>query len=243
MRRTLTTWLLGGLLALRHRLGAGRAPGRRGGTRTQATTTRPPPTSTERHRASHAPWRGRRQDVDDRRSTAGSGKRIPPPRRTRGPPASSTCRRPTRCRRDKFSFSLFRDNLDRDPKDEDISIHGVSLGYGLTQPLRALRQLRPAEPHRRRRAVPARLRERLPVRLHAVGDRARRPQARRQVRLPRTTTRATRVGLGRPRLRQDPHRRRGPRPRHRQDVVGRRPRSSPRASARRPTSTGRSATR
>ena len=32
----------------------------------------------------------------------------------------------------RFSFSLFRDNLDRDPKDEDISIHGVSLGYGLT---------------------------------------------------------------------------------------------------------------
>jgi outer membrane protein OmpA-like peptidoglycan-associated protein len=32
----------------------------------------------------------------------------------------------------RFSFQLFRDNLDRDPKDEDISIHGVSLGFGLT---------------------------------------------------------------------------------------------------------------
>lgn len=32
----------------------------------------------------------------------------------------------------KMSFSLFRDNLDRDPKDEDISIHGLSLGYGVT---------------------------------------------------------------------------------------------------------------
>jgi outer membrane protein OmpA-like peptidoglycan-associated protein len=32
----------------------------------------------------------------------------------------------------RFSFSLFRDNLDRSPKDEDISIHGVSLGYGAT---------------------------------------------------------------------------------------------------------------
>jgi outer membrane protein OmpA-like peptidoglycan-associated protein len=30
----------------------------------------------------------------------------------------------------KFSFSLFRDNLDRDPKDLDISIHGLSIGYG-----------------------------------------------------------------------------------------------------------------
>jgi outer membrane protein OmpA-like peptidoglycan-associated protein len=35
----------------------------------------------------------------------------------------------------KFSFSLFRDNLDRDPKDEDISIHGLSLGYGATDKL------------------------------------------------------------------------------------------------------------
>jgi hypothetical protein len=32
----------------------------------------------------------------------------------------------------RFSFSLFRDNLDRSPKDEDISIHGVSLGFGAT---------------------------------------------------------------------------------------------------------------
>jgi outer membrane protein OmpA-like peptidoglycan-associated protein len=32
----------------------------------------------------------------------------------------------------RFSFQLFRDNMDRDPKDEDISIHGLSLGFGLT---------------------------------------------------------------------------------------------------------------
>jgi outer membrane protein OmpA-like peptidoglycan-associated protein len=32
----------------------------------------------------------------------------------------------------RFSFQLFRDNLDRDPKDEDISIHGLSIGYGIT---------------------------------------------------------------------------------------------------------------
>jgi outer membrane protein OmpA-like peptidoglycan-associated protein len=30
----------------------------------------------------------------------------------------------------KFSFQLFRDNLDRDPKDLDASIHGLSLAYG-----------------------------------------------------------------------------------------------------------------
>jgi outer membrane protein OmpA-like peptidoglycan-associated protein len=35
----------------------------------------------------------------------------------------------------KVSFSLFRDNLDRDPKDLDLSIHGVSLGYGATDKL------------------------------------------------------------------------------------------------------------
>jgi outer membrane protein OmpA-like peptidoglycan-associated protein len=32
----------------------------------------------------------------------------------------------------KFSFQLFRDNYDRDPKDVDFSIHGLSLGVGLT---------------------------------------------------------------------------------------------------------------
>lgn len=35
----------------------------------------------------------------------------------------------------KASFSFFRDNLDRDPKDMDISIHGVTLGYGATDRL------------------------------------------------------------------------------------------------------------
>jgi hypothetical protein len=35
----------------------------------------------------------------------------------------------------KFSFSLFRDNLDRDPNDQDISIHGASLAFGATSRL------------------------------------------------------------------------------------------------------------
>lgn len=35
----------------------------------------------------------------------------------------------------KAAFSLFRDNLDRDPKDVDISIHGLSLGFGATSRL------------------------------------------------------------------------------------------------------------
>jgi outer membrane protein OmpA-like peptidoglycan-associated protein len=37
--------------------------------------------------------------------------------------------------RKKISVSLFRNNLDRDPKDEDISVHGVTLGYGATNRL------------------------------------------------------------------------------------------------------------
>lgn len=32
----------------------------------------------------------------------------------------------------KFSFQIFRDNYDRDPKDVDFSIHGLSLGIGLS---------------------------------------------------------------------------------------------------------------
>lgn len=35
----------------------------------------------------------------------------------------------------KVSVSLFRDNLDRDPKDVDASIHGVTLGFGATNKL------------------------------------------------------------------------------------------------------------
>jgi hypothetical protein len=35
----------------------------------------------------------------------------------------------------KVSFSLFRDNLDRDPKDLDLSTHGFTLAYGATSRL------------------------------------------------------------------------------------------------------------
>lgn len=35
----------------------------------------------------------------------------------------------------KASFSLFRDNFDRDPKDIDFSVHGLSVGYGATSRL------------------------------------------------------------------------------------------------------------
>lgn len=35
----------------------------------------------------------------------------------------------------KASFSFFRDNLDRDPRDVDFSIHGISIGFGATDRL------------------------------------------------------------------------------------------------------------
>jgi len=35
----------------------------------------------------------------------------------------------------RFSFSLFRDNYDRDPKGTDFSIHGFSIGYGASDRL------------------------------------------------------------------------------------------------------------
>src|SRR5262245_30013949 len=35
----------------------------------------------------------------------------------------------------RFSFQLFRDNLDRDPKNIDASIHGLSLAYGAAKGL------------------------------------------------------------------------------------------------------------
>jgi len=41
----------------------------------------------------------------------------------------------------KAAFSLFRDNLDRDPKDIDFSVHGVSLAYGLTSKLELFAQI------------------------------------------------------------------------------------------------------
>jgi len=37
--------------------------------------------------------------------------------------------------RGRLSFSLFRDNSDRDPKATDFSVHGFSLGFGLTDRL------------------------------------------------------------------------------------------------------------
>jgi hypothetical protein len=58
----------------------------------------------------------------------------------------------------KTSFSLYRNNLDRNPKDLDASTIGVTLGLRHLRQGRDLRHLRrPAQ--RRRQGLPARLRE------------------------------------------------------------------------------------
>jgi outer membrane protein OmpA-like peptidoglycan-associated protein len=44
-------------------------------------------------------------------------------------------------RKGRVAFNLFRDNLDRDPKDLDFSIHGVSIAYGVTSRLELFGQL------------------------------------------------------------------------------------------------------
>jgi outer membrane protein OmpA-like peptidoglycan-associated protein len=41
----------------------------------------------------------------------------------------------------KAAFSLFRDNLDRDPKDLDFSIHGLTVAYGVTSRLEIFAQI------------------------------------------------------------------------------------------------------
>jgi len=41
----------------------------------------------------------------------------------------------------KIAFSLFRDNLDRDPKDIDLSIHGINAAYGATSKLELFGQI------------------------------------------------------------------------------------------------------
>jgi outer membrane protein OmpA-like peptidoglycan-associated protein len=41
----------------------------------------------------------------------------------------------------KAAFSLFRDNLDRDPKDIDFSVHGLNAAYGVTSRLELFAQI------------------------------------------------------------------------------------------------------
>jgi outer membrane protein OmpA-like peptidoglycan-associated protein len=126
MRRAVTTWLVSGLLALTATAWAQQTTPPAGQEKDAASTAAS--THTEGHstvaREDVRTWT---IDVDDREYEAHPA--TPTYEGTTGlfhMPSAYTLPK------GRFSFSLFRDNLDRDPKDEDISIHGVSLGYGIS---------------------------------------------------------------------------------------------------------------
>src|SRR5438093_9793966 len=128
MKPAWTTWLLGGLLALGTTAWAQQPPASEADDQ-QVTTTETTTTTTTSHgetitREEVKTWtmeiEGKEYEVHPA---------TPSYEGTTGPfhmPTAYTLPK------GKVSFSLFRDNLDRDPKDEDISIHGASLGFGIT---------------------------------------------------------------------------------------------------------------
>jgi outer membrane protein OmpA-like peptidoglycan-associated protein len=121
MRRAVTTWLVSGFLALTATAWAQQATPPAG--EEQRTTT----SSDSHSTVAREDVRTWTIDVDDREYEAHPA--TPTYEGTTGlfhMPTAYTLPK------GRFSFSLFRDNLDRDPKDEDISIHGVSLGFGLS---------------------------------------------------------------------------------------------------------------
>jgi outer membrane protein OmpA-like peptidoglycan-associated protein len=132
MRRRLTTWLLGGVLALSATAWA-QAPPAGEETQTQTTTTTTT-TTTEHTSTGHTV---RREDVKTWTMTIDSKEYEVHPATPAYEGETGLFHMPTAYTlpKGKFSFSLFRDNLDRDPKDIDISIHGVSLAVGGTNKL------------------------------------------------------------------------------------------------------------
>ena len=123
MRRTMTTWLLGGLLALTAPAWAQTPPA---GEENADHHRAPTPTS-GRHTVAKGDVRTWTMDIEGKEWEVHPA--TPAYDGTTGlfhMPTAYTLPK------GKFSFQLFRDNLDRDPKDEDISIHGLSLGYGIT---------------------------------------------------------------------------------------------------------------
>jgi outer membrane protein OmpA-like peptidoglycan-associated protein len=144
MRRRLTTWLLGGVLALTGTAWAQTPPaGEEGSTKDKTSTATSAPadpqaagsTSTSSSSGHHATVR--REDVKTWTMTINSKEYEAHPSTPAYEGETGLFHMSTAYTlpKGKFSFSLFRDNLDRDPKDEDISIHGVSLGYGATEKL------------------------------------------------------------------------------------------------------------
>jgi outer membrane protein OmpA-like peptidoglycan-associated protein len=132
MRRRLSTWLLGAAIALSGTAWAQDVPpaGEPGSTRATGTTTDTTTTHSSHGTVEKGDVKTWVIDIDGREWEAHPA--TPSYEGNTGlfhMPSAYTLPK------GRFSFSLFRDNLDRSPKDEDISIHGASLGFGATDKL------------------------------------------------------------------------------------------------------------
>jgi len=132
MKPAWTTWLLGGLLALGTSAWA-QEPAASGADDQQVTTTETTTTTTTDH---HGDTITKEEVKTWTMEIDGKEYEVHPATPTyEGTTGLFHMPSAYTLPKGKVSFSLFRDNLDRDPKDEDISIHGVSLGFGITSRL------------------------------------------------------------------------------------------------------------
>src|SRR6266545_6107910 len=131
MRRPLTTWLLGGVLALTATAWAQAQTAPAGEETQTTTTTTQTTTTTEQTSSGHTV---RREDVKTWTITVDSDEYEAHPATPAYEGETGLFHMSTAYTlpKGKFSFSLFRDNVDRDPKDLDASTHGVSLGFGVS---------------------------------------------------------------------------------------------------------------
>ena len=132
MRPALTTWLLGGLLALGTTAAWAQVPPASEEKEQQVTTTETTTTTTtmEGHTITKEEVKTWTMEIEGKEYEVHPA--TPSYEGTTGlfhMPSAYTLPK------GKTSGQLFRDNLDRDPKDVDFSIHGFSLGYGITSRL------------------------------------------------------------------------------------------------------------
>src|SRR5262245_26986316 len=133
MRPALTTWLLGGLFALGTTAAWAQAPPASEAKDQQVTTTETTKTTTT---TSHGDTITKEEVKTWTMEIEGKEYEVHPATPTyEGTTGLFHMPSAYTLPKSKFSFSLFRDNLDRDPKDEDISIHGLSIGYGISSRL------------------------------------------------------------------------------------------------------------
>jgi outer membrane protein OmpA-like peptidoglycan-associated protein len=132
MRRPLMTWLLGGVLALTTAAWAqAQTPPAGEETQTTTTTTTTTQTTTTETSTGHTV---RREDVKTWTITVDSDEYEAHPATPAYEGETGLFHMATAYTmpKGKVSFSLFRDNVDRDPKDLDASTHGVSLGFAIS---------------------------------------------------------------------------------------------------------------